>query len=390
MRALCNRSRHHVAITGRALPALVAAALLPTVAAPAAAQLVRGVVVDSASDEPLAGATVRLVAADGSAVGGALLGENGRFVLRAPSPGRYAVHVQRVGWALTRDTTLDLAATDTVWRRISVAAVPVSLAEIRVTGRTGCDARADARETLLVWEEARKALDATMVTRGTRHIRASVVDYDRRLDPRSLRVRKETREERVGLVDQPYVSRPPESFSSEGYMQEMGGEMWLFAPDAEVLLSPAFLRDHCLRLVRGRGTRSGMIGLGFEPVESRRLTDIAGVLWLDVRTAELRDLEFRYTQLPDYMPADKIGGRVEFARLPNGAWLMRRWVVRAPILERASQPRLSGVGYGTRTAGEGIGRDIRMKVLGIREAAGEILWATTITGAPLFGTPPNP
>lgn len=358
-------------------------------AAPARAQLVRGVVVDSASEEPLAGATVRLVGADGSAVGGALLGDNGRFVLRAPSPGRYAVHVQRVGWTMTRDTTLDLAASDTVWRRIVVAAVPVSLAEIRITARPSCDARADSRETLLVWEEARKALDATMLTSGARHIRAAVVDYERRLDLRTLAVRKETREERVGLVDQPYVSRPAESFSHEGYMQDMGGETWLFAPSAEVLLSPSFVHEHCLHLVPGRGSRSGMIGLGFEPVKSRTVSDIAGVLWLDVGTAELRDLEFRYTGLPDYMPVEKIGGSVEFARLPNGGWVMRRWSVRAPILERSVQPRLAGAVPGAVAARHDASRQLRMKVLGIREAAGEILWATTTTGTPLLGTPPD-
>ena len=388
MRPLLRRTRHVAATTRRAPLPLLAIALL-LAAAPAHAQLVRGVVVDSASDEPLAGATVRLVGADGSAVGGALLGDNGRFALRAPTSGRYAVHVQRVGWTLTRDTTLDLAASDTVWRRIVVAAVPVSLAEIRITARGRCDARADARETLLVWEEARKALDATMLTRGARHIRAAVVDYDRQLDLRTLAVRKETRDERVGLVDQPYISRPPESFSREGYMQEMGGESWLFAPNAEVLLSPSFVSEHCLHLVPGRGARRGMIGLGFEPVESRTLPDIAGVLWLDVGTAELRDLEFRYTGLPDYMPVGKIGGSVEFARLPNGGWVMRRWAVRAPILERSVQPRLAGTGPGALSAGHDVSRQVRMKVLGIREAAGEILWATTTTGEPLLGTPPK-
>ncbi len=388
MRALLSLPPRGAATARRARPVCLGVALL-LAATPAHAQLVRGVVVDSASDEPLAGATVRLVGADGSAVGGALLGDNGRFALRAPSPGRYAVHVQRVGWTLTRDTTLDLAAGDTVWRRIVVAAVPVSLAEIRITARPSCEARADSRETLLVWEEARKALDATMLTRGARHIRAAVVDYERELDLRTLAVRKETRDERVGLVDQPYTSRPPESFSHEGYMQDMGGQTWLFAPNAEVLLSPSFIREHCLHLVPGRGARSGMIGLGFDPVKSRRVPDIAGVLWLDVGTAELRDLEFRYTGLPDYMPVGKIGGSVEFARLPNGGWVMRRWSVRAPILERSVQPRLAGTGPGAVSGGHDVSRRVRMKVLGVREAAGEILWATTTTGAPLLGTPPN-
>jgi hypothetical protein len=388
MRPFLPPSRRGATAARRARSACFGIALL-LAAGPAQAQLVRGVVLDSASDEPLAGATVRLVGADGGAVGGALLGENGRFALRAPSPGRYAVHVQRVGWTMTRDTSLDLAAGDTVWRRIVVAAVPVSLAEIRITARRSCDARADSRETLLVWEEARKALDATMLTSGARFIRAAVVDYERELDLRTLAVRKETRDERVGLVDQPYRSRPPESFSHEGYMQDMGGVTWLFAPSAEVLLAPAFVREHCLHLVPGRGARSGMIGLGFDPVESRTVTDIAGVLWLDVGTAELRDLQFRYTGLPDYMPAGKVGGSVEFARLPNGAWVMRRWSVRAPILQRSVQPRLAGTGPGALSAGQDISPQVRMKVLGIREAAGEILWATTTTGAPLLGAPPE-
>ncbi|HEX6057438.1 MAG TPA: carboxypeptidase-like regulatory domain-containing protein [Gemmatimonadaceae bacterium] len=366
---------------------LAATALLAT-AASASAQLVRGVVVDSASDEPLAGATVRLVSDRGGAVGGALLGADGRFVLRAPSPGRYAVQVQRVGWSLTRDTTLDLAASDTIWRRIVVAAVPVSLSEIRVTGRGGCGARSDARETFLVWEEARKALDATMVTRGSRLIRAAVVDYDRELDLRSLRVEKESREERVGLVTQPYFSPPPETFHALGYMQELDGDTWFFAPSAEVLLSPYFLREHCLHLVPGSGARAGMVGLRFEPAATRKLPDISGVLWLDVRSAELRDIEFRYTGLPDYMPSSKIGGRVEFARLSNGAWVMRRWVVRAPILQRQNQPQLHGNNPGGLGSAHGRSGETRYKVLAIREVEGEIVWATSATGVALFGAPP--
>jgi hypothetical protein len=366
------------------------ALLLALPAASAGAQLVRGVVVDSASGEPLPGVTVRLVDGAGGAVGGALVGDNGRFQLRGTGAGRYAVHVQRVGYAVTVDGPFDLAAADTVWRRIAVAPVPVSLAAIQVTGRSGCEVRSDARETLLVWEEARKALDATMVTRGTRRIRVTVVDYERELDLETLRVVEEKREERVGLVDRPYVSRPPESFATLGYMQEIDGRLWLFAPDAEVLLSGAFLEGHCLWLVPGLGGRAGMIGLGFEPVKSRRIPDIAGVFWLDVASGELRDLEFRYTGLPPYMPSDKVGGRVEFAALPNGGWIIRRWSVRAPILERTILPWLGPAAGGQRSMSSGYeaGGQERLRVTGIHEGVGEIVWATTTTGEPLLGTPP--
>ena len=365
----------------------VASFLLLAAAAPAGAQLVRGVVVDSASGAPLAGVTVRLVDAAGHPVGGALVGDNGRFELRGTGAGRYAVRVQRVGWATTELGPLELAGGDTVWRRIAILPAPVSLAAVHVAAARGCEVRADARETLLVWEEARKALDATMVTRGTRRIKVSVVDLDRELDLETLRVRDEKREERAGLVDRPYISRPPDSFGRLGYMQEVDGRLWLFAPDAEVLLSAAFLEHHCLRLVPGTGERAGMIGLGFEPVAARKLPDIAGVFWLDLASAELRDLEFRYTGLPEYMPADKFGGRVEFAAMPNGGWLIRRWSVRAPILERTLLPRLGARGGGQRSmsSGHDATGQARIRVTGIREGIGEIVRATTTTGEPLLG-----
>jgi hypothetical protein len=368
-----------------------AALLLVLPAASAGAQLVRGIVVDSASGEPLAGVTVRLVDGAGAAVGGALVGDNGRFHLLGVGAGRYSIRVQRVGYAAAVDGPMELVATDTVWRRIVVTPIPVSLAAIRVTGRGGCEVRPDARETLLVWEEARKALDATAVTRGARRIKATVVDYDRKLDLETLRILHETREERVGLVDRPYISRSPESFARLGYMQEVDGAFWLFAPDAEVLLSDEFVERHCLRLVAGVGARAGMIGLGFEPVDVRRVPDITGVFWLDVATGELRDLEFRYTGLPEYMPANKVGGRVEFAALPNGGWIIRRWSVRAPILERSLQPRLATRAGGQRSMSSGYEgtAEVRVRVTGIREGVGEIVWATTTAGEPLLGSPPT-
>jgi hypothetical protein len=131
-----------------------------------------------------------------------------------------------------------------------------------------------------------------------------------------------------------------------------------------------------------------MVGLRFEPAATRRLPDISGVLWLDVRSAELRDIEYRYTGLPDYMPSSKIGGRVEFARLSNGAWVMRRWVVRAPILQRQLLPQLHGNNPGGLGSPHGRSGETRYKVLAIREVEGEIVWATSATGLTLLGTPP--
>jgi hypothetical protein len=74
----------------------------------------------------------------------------------------------------------------------------------------------------------------------------------------------------------------------------------------------------------------GLIGLAFEPARKRRVADVKGVLWLDAATAELRHLEFTYTNLPWDVPASRVGGRVEFEQLASGVWIVRRWYVRAP------------------------------------------------------------
>jgi hypothetical protein len=66
-------------------------------------------------------------------------------------------------------------------------------------------------------------------------------------------------------------------------------------------------------------------------VEEARLPDISGVLWLDPVTSELRDLEYAYENLEMDVPSDALGGEVRFARLPSGAWIVRRWSIRTPI-----------------------------------------------------------
>jgi len=61
--------------------------------------------------------------------------------------------------------------------------------------------------------------------------------------------------------------------------------------DARVFLSDPFLDTHCFRIRPSRDA-DGTVGLAFEPVESREVSDVEGVLWLDEQTAELRVLEF--------------------------------------------------------------------------------------------------
>ncbi len=86
------------------------------------------------------------------------------------------------------------------------------------------------------------------------------------------------------------------------------------------------------------------MGLGFAPVGGRDVADIEGTFWLDRRTAALRSLEFRYVGLDPAVPVEGASGRVELEALPDGAFYVRRWWIRTPVLAPArvaASPRLA-------------------------------------------------
>jgi hypothetical protein len=107
-------------------------------------------------------------------------------------------------------------------------------------------------------------------------------------------------------------------------------------------------------------------------VKGRDKPDIAGTLWIDQKSAELRDLEFAYRQLHDLPRSSKsedFGGHIEFHRMPTGAWIVERWVIRMPLLvEGAPLARDPVVVPGAVPS-----RQDRIQLAGIREAGGEVL-----------------
>ena len=64
----------------------------------------------------------------------------------------------------------------------------------------------------------------------------------------------------------------------------------------------------------------------------RRVPEVTGTLWVDKNSSELRFLEYSYTGLPGVLRPASLGGRVEFRRLANGAWIVSYWYIRMPRL----------------------------------------------------------
>ena len=111
-----------------------------------------------------------------------------------------------------------------------------------------------------------------------------------------------------------------ETLATKGYMhRNADGTHTYYAPDAEVLLSDQFIQTHCFSVVRETEKHEGHVGLSFVPIESGRLVDVEGALWLDETSGELRTVEYRYAGLPASVSDPRNGGQLEFMPLLSGA-----------------------------------------------------------------------
>ncbi len=353
--------------------AWVALALTLSAAAPLAAQAVRGRLVEAQSRAPVEGAMVWLLDADGARLGGALTDSAGWFIVRAPAAGRYRLRAERIGFATTTSPEVAFVAGETLAYELVASAEPIRLDAIEVETEQRCTVRPGAGlPAARLWEEARKALEAAAWSEDAGTYRFDVLDYQRELDAGTLRVRSERRVGRSLHSRNPIRSRPAAELASHGYIQPQSDGGWtLYAPDAEVLLSDPFLNGHCFRVVAGAGRNGGLAGLAFEPVRAADRPDITGVLWLDRTTAALRRLEIRYTRLPREMLGPPPRGRIEFERLPNGAWFVRRWWIRAPMI-------------GLDPAAP---QDRRVRTLGVHETGGEVVGAADAGGRRVVRAP---
>jgi hypothetical protein len=275
------------------------------------------------------GALVALLSADGIAVAEGISGENGVRVLRAPA-GSYRVRVRRIGFRPFTSTVVTLPRAGELLLRVEFS--PVVLSAVVVTAATQC-ARTDTDPALaLVWDEVTKALRATVLTREdlpdsilarSYHNEVlrdgTVLTADTTLVP--LRGRR------------PFGAVNPAALVSAGYVFGSEDTGWeLFGVDEKILLSNEFIATHCFRVVRHR-ERPGQIGIEFAPVRDRRLADVAGVLWLDEQSAELRELDYRYVNA-GLLTTFRSTGYTRFRRMPSGAWLIDEWWLRMPLLER--------------------------------------------------------
>ena len=316
---------------GRPLVVLAAVVGLTCGVDTAGAQAIRTTLRGARLGEPVAGALVLLTDSLGHELGRILTDESGRVRFDI-APGSYRLRVLRIGLSRWDSPLLRLAIGDTLRTPLSAPETPVVLSALTVEAERRCRVRPEeGSAAATLWEEARKALEATDLTVRQRLYRFQTVSYTRRYDHVGDVPTSDERVVGTGNSSWPFASLPPESLAARGYLQaDAQGVVRYYGPDLEVFFSDPFLSTHCFGVRPAAVTGDSLVGLVFEPVTDRRLTDIAGVLWLDARSAELRDLEFHYTNLGRWA-GDQAGGSITFARLPSGAWVIRQWYIRAPV-----------------------------------------------------------
>lgn len=317
--------------------------LLPAMAH---AQVMRGRIVSFDSSRALSGVIVTLTDSAHHDIARTLSNSQGGFVLHARVPGAYTVRALRIGYLPEELGPLSLRTGDTMRVTFPLRNRAVTLQAIAISDRKRCDRPSEGGQaTLVVWEETRKALLATVLTRTALLPTVRVVNYERVTDVRSGRQRSLEVTEQYGPSERPYVSPlPPEAYATRGYVEADAGGRVFRAPDADVLLSDSFSLTHCFSVVDGRNT--GELGLAFRPLDRQDdKVDVEGTLWLNRATSELTALDFKYT-------GDAVttggGGAISFSRVTSGPWFISRWEVSAPRLVEVKGFRSGGGSLGQR------------------------------------------
>jgi hypothetical protein len=323
-------------------------------ATPLQAQTVRGTVRDRATGAPVKGALILLATVADSAltqvdIRRTATDERGVFSVRAASSGVFRLTVQSIG---SHPHVALLTLADDSISVVEVALDRIhTLAAVAVAGSTPCVARGGSGLRVAnLWYAARTALSLTLVAAPSISTGARLVRFRRTLRPHDLAILQESvnsYDEHDGITPL-YRSQSGEALSRDGYWRRTGAlTMEFFAPDAEALLSDAFLRDHCFNTIERSTKQPGLVGLTFEPVGGRQAAGIRGTMWLDETTTELRFLDFSWLGLPPVSRHEAVGGRVHYASLSNGAWIVCRWslVMPQPGSRVASSTRDRESGY---------------------------------------------
>lgn len=293
---------------------------------------------------PLSGALVALIDQQGNALAEGLTGENGARTF-AQGRGIYRVRVRRIGYQPYFSGEVTLPRTGEFVVRVDEKRIVLSAMVITATDMCG-QLNRNSEALALVWEEIAKALRSSQLTAADLENLARARIYRKEIDAHGHVTKIDSTNVPI-QSRKPFRAIDPESLARDGYVRGNQSTGWeYFGIDETVLLSESFIATHCFRLTRDKG-RPGQVGMTFEPISGRSRADVKGVLWLDEKASELRDIEFSFVNA-GLLSRFNASGFTKFRRLPSGAWIVEEWKLRAPILlaiRSGAREQISVTGY---------------------------------------------
>lgn len=360
----------------RTLALVLSCAVLAGTRAPA--QTIRGLLTDSVSRAPLPGAFLTLIDEHGAEHARTMTNARGEFTLAAPAAGTYRLRSKRIGFRPLVTAPLTLRAGEVLSFNAAIDPIPIPLQEVVVAGDRECDIEAGtggAASVAALWDEVHEALAAVSWTSRVPAYWFELTRFRRQLGPGGRPRDADSTWGESGFSINPIRNLvPPAQLEREGYVVTDAAEWTYRAPDADVLTSDAFLRTHCFETRTGEGKTAGLVGLLFTPARDRTVPEITGTLWVDRRTSELRQLEFKYVHLPQEVVATSAGGTIEFLRLPSGVWIVRDWMIRMPLAQLTPHPESLANG------------PAKPEVVGFVETGGSATLIKADNGAVVYGT----
>ncbi len=295
---------------------------------PVAGQRVTGRVTDRASGRALPSAVVELLGASDRSLLQTLSNEQGEFLLNVADTGRVRLRVQTLGYRTALGERFRMEPGGTRHFDIALDVEPLTLDVIDVRKQRTCAIRSSASDILRVWNAARSALANSAIVSRQRVVMYDGYTFDRVVSDQDVTLHQSL-QRFASRLGEPFVSLPAADLLQNGYIRRSGSDYSYYAPSAAVLLSSEFETSHCFSLTRS--DHGQLLGVEFTPAGgSRQKAGVSGVAWLDAHTQHLDFIEIRYTDADDVPYADQASGRVEFRMLPNGAWLVSRWLIRVP------------------------------------------------------------
>ncbi len=327
----------HVTLTkfARALTAYVAIVMLPLALR---AQDVHGIIRDSATRAPIAGAVVELLDANGGMVRRTISNERGQYRVLAPPTGQQ-LRVRRMGF---RPRSVNLPRiTASTERDITMVSVPTLLQTVSVADQPQCPKRSDRAQALALWEQARAGLLSTVVAREANPGFMRRLAYHRVVNENRPMVLSQIVHIDSATADRPFAApRSADEFIQYGFVSEQGATRVFDGPDADVLLDDAFVHGYCFRIAKPDAARPTLIGLAFEAAQTQTgRVDITGTLWVDSVTRTLSDLTFRYQGLQRAEEALGAGGSLSFRTMPNGLPVIDQWSLLLAAPRNARDPK---------------------------------------------------